>query len=120
MISTALRVILIAGSLFTAIYMMNRISIAKIQIRDSIFWIIFSLLLFILSIFPEIALWASELLGIISPMNFVLLVVIFTLVVQLFFQNIRISQMNAQLRKLIQHVALNDKVDEDTDNSVTE
>ena len=109
MIPIQLRILLVIGSLFTMIFMLYRIRIAQIQIKDSIFWIIFSLLLLTLSIFPEIALFASRMLGILSPMNFVLLLVIFLLLLHAFAQNMRISQMDILIRKLSQHIAVNEK-----------
>lgn len=109
MISLTLRVLLIAGSLLTLIFMLNRIRISKIQIKDSIFWIFFSLLLLLISIFPGIALWASRLLGVLSPINFVLLFIIFLLVIQLFIACMRISLLDDKLRKIAQRVAIENK-----------
>jgi len=109
LISLTLRVLLIAGSLLTLIFMLNRIRISKIQIKDSIFWIFFSLLLLLISIFPGIALWASRLLGVLSPINFVLLFIIFLLVIQLFIACMRISLLDDKLRKIAQRVAIENK-----------
>lgn len=109
MLSTALRVLLIAGSLLTLIFMLNRIRAAKMQIKYSIFWILFSLALLLLAVVPKIALWASQLLGIQSPINFVFLFIIFILVIQLFSYNMRLSRMDAKLRQLAQRVAIDKK-----------
>lgn len=116
MLSTALRIVLIAGSLLTLVFMLNRIRISKMQIKDSIFWILFSLMLLLLAIFPQIASWASRLLGIQSPINFVLLFIIFILVVQLFSYNMRLSRMDAKLKQLTQRVAIDEKDKEKKEN----
>lgn len=116
MLSTALRIVLIAGSLLTLVFMLNRIRISKMQIKDSIFWILFSLMLLLLAIFPQIAPWASRLLGIQSPINFVLLFIIFILVVQLFSYNMRLSRMDAKLKQLAQRVAIDEKDKEEQEN----
>lgn len=113
MMSPVLRVILIIGSLLTVLLMLTRIRKASIQIKDSIFWILFSVCLLILSIFPQIAAWASNLLGILSPINFVYLFMIFILLVHQFFSSVRISQMDSKIKQLTQQVALQEKENQD-------
>ena len=102
-----LRVCLIVGSLITAVYVLRRVRHAKIQIEDTIFWLLFSGVLLVLAIFPGIAYWASRLLGFQSPINFVYIVVIFLLLVKQFLLSIRISQLDSRLRILTEQVALN-------------
>ena len=107
-----LRVCLIVGSLITAVYVLRRVRHAKIQIEDTIFWLLFSGVLLVLAIFPGIAYWASRLLGFQSPINFVYIVVIFLLLVKQFLLSIRISQMDSRLRILTEQVALNQEKQE--------
>ena len=57
------RLLLIAGSLCTVLFILRRIRHAKIQIEDSIFWFAFSGLLLLLSLFPQIAYWVAARLG---------------------------------------------------------
>lgn len=109
MISTALRVILITGSVLTVAFMLQRIRVAKAQIRDTITWILFSLVLLVISIFPGIAEWASRVIGIQSPINFVYLVIIFILLLKLFSSSMRISQLDARVDTLAQKLALLEK-----------
>ena len=61
---TLIRVCLILGSFITAGYILRRVRHAKVQIEDTIFWLMFSAALLILAIFPGIAIgpqtcWAS-------------------------------------------------------------
>ena len=107
-----LRVCLIVGSLITAVYVLRRVRHAKIQIEDTIFWLLFSGVLLVLAIFPGIAYWASRLLGFQSPINFVYIVVIFLLLVKQFLLSIRISQLDSRLRILTEQVALNQEKQE--------
>lgn len=72
-----IRVCLVLGSLITATYILRRVRLAKVQIEDTIFWLLFSGILLILAIFPGIAYWAAYLLGFQSPINFVYIVIIF-------------------------------------------
>ena len=109
-----LRVCLIVGSLITAVYVLRRVRHAKIQIEDTIFWLGFSAALLILAVFPGIAYWAADLLGFMSPINFVYVVIIFLLLVKQFFMSIRLSQLDSKVRMLTEQVALDrEKVERD-------
>ena len=101
-----IRVCLVLGSLITATYILRRVRLAKVQIEDTIFWLLFS---GILAIFPGIAYWAAYLLGFQSPINFVYIVIIFLLLAKQFFMSIRLSQLDSKVRILTQRVALNEE-----------
>ncbi len=103
-----LRLILFVGALVTTGFVLFKIRRSKVQIEDSIFWLFFSLMILLLSIFPEIAIQASVLLGISSPVNFIFLVVLFVLIVHQFFLTIRLSQTNNKLKELVQKKAIED------------
>lgn len=109
MINLTLRILLISGSLLTLLYMLIRVRIARMQIKDSIFWIFFLLILLIFSIFPSIATWFSKLLQFQSPINFILLLVVFTIIIQLFFISMKLGKTNADLRALTQRLAIDEK-----------
>ena len=49
--SIGLRVILISISIMTMVYMLRKIKQSKLQIEYSIFWIFFSFILIVISIF---------------------------------------------------------------------
>lgn len=106
--SLSLRIILILASLLTMFFMMKRIRQSKVQIEDSIFWIIFSFILIVVSIFPMIADWLTGLLGIYSTVNFVFLLVIFILLMKVFLMTIRISQLDTKVRELTQKIAIDE------------
>ena len=99
------RLLLIAGSLCTVLFILRRIRHAKIQI----FWFAFSGLLLLLSLFPQIAYWVAARLGFISPINAVYLAIIFLLLIKQFFMSVRLSQMDSKLKALAQKVALNEE-----------
>lgn len=106
--SIAIRVLLIVVSLFTFIYMLRKIRKSQLQIEHALFWIVFCGLLLILSIFPGIAIWISEVLGLQSPVNLVFLIIIFVLMMELFRLNVYISKLESRVRKIVQHEALRD------------
>ena len=111
---TLIRICLILGSLITAGYILRRVRLAKVQIEDTIFWLLFSAALLILAIFPGIAYWAASLLGFMSPINFVYVVIIFLLLAKQFFMSIRLSRLDSKVRILTEQVALNEeKVERD-------
>ena len=101
---TLIRICLIFGSLVTAWYILRRVRQAKVQIEDTIFWLLFSAALLILAIF-----WAANLLGFMSPINFVYVVIIFLLLAKQFFMSIRLSQLDSKVRILTEQVALNEE-----------
>ena len=77
--SIYLRIILVVISMLSMMNVMKRVRRFKLQIENSIFWIIFSLLLILVAVFPDPMFWLAELLGIQSPANMVFLFVIFIL-----------------------------------------
>ena len=104
-----IRACLILGSLVTAGYILFRVRAAKVQIEDTIYWLLFSAVLLVLALFPGIAYWAAGLLGFVSPINFVYIVIIFLLLARQFFLSIRISQLDSKVRILTERVALNEE-----------
>lgn len=100
------RIILIVVSLFTLIGVIRKIRNAKVQIESSLFWIVFSSLLLILSIFPQISEFAADLLGMYSTVNFIFLFVIFILLVHQFTNSIKISQLENKIKELTQEIAV--------------
>ncbi len=101
-----LRILLLVVSTFTFLYVMRRINKSQIQIGDSIYWILFSFILVILSIFPQIVDYVKTLLGISSSVNCIFLIIIFLLIMKVFSLSIKISQMENKLNNLIQKYAI--------------
>lgn len=104
--SIILRIALIAASAVMMGFMLKRIRHSKLQIEYSIFWILFSFMIFILSIFPQIGSAFSRALGFQAPINFVLLFVILLLIVKLFFVTIEISNLENRIKELVQNQAI--------------
>lgn len=120
--STTFRVILIVVSLLVTIFMIRKIRQSKVQIEDSLFWFFFSLMLVVISIFPQIPTFLASLLGIASPVNFIFLFIIFILLIKLFYSTLRISQLDSKIKDLTQKTAieqknLDDKVEDQTRKS---
>ncbi len=107
------RICLILVSLITLFYMMRKIRNSKLQIEYSLFWIVFSVLLLIISIFPQIIIWIADVLGIVSPANLIFVFIIFILLLKLFMMTIELSQLENKVKNLIQQIALKEKENED-------
>ncbi len=116
--SIVLRIALIAVSFLVIVFVIKKIRRTKLYIDDAIYWIAFSVMLFILSLFPQIAIWASELLGIESPANFVFLLMIFVVLIKLFKLSIELSVQKQRLNRLVQKLAL--MREEEREDSKTE
>ena len=105
-LSWPLRVLLFIGSVTVFTIISQCIRKKQIQLKDGIFWILFSFLLILISFFPVLAVWASRILEIQSPSNCVFLILIFLLGCHQFFLTIRISQLEMKINRLIQSVAI--------------
>ncbi len=111
--SGPLRIILIAVSFLSIVFCLYKIRKSKLKIEYSLFWIGFSILLFVISVFPQIPFWLSELCGIQSPVNFVFLFMIFILLIQLFKQTLKISHLEDMVQNLSEEIALKDVENKD-------
>ncbi|HIR26044.1 MAG TPA: DUF2304 domain-containing protein [Candidatus Egerieimonas faecigallinarum] len=118
--SIIFRIVLIVVSLGTMGYMLRKIHQAKMQIEDSLFWFLFSALLLVLSVFPQIATWATRLLGMMSTSNFIFLFIIFVLLVRMFHMTLKISQLDDRLKNFAQKMAIEENLrEEQAENAKT-
>lgn len=108
--SLGLRILLLVFSLGSFWYIIRKIKKAQIKIEDSIFWIFAWGIIVLLSIFPELVYFFTNILGIISPVNFVYLVIIFVLLIKVFFMSVKLSQMENKIKNLAEEIAIKDKM----------
>lgn len=101
-----LRVVLVLVSLMTLLFVMRKVRSSKIRLEDSMAWILFSGVLFILSVFPGIFDFLAELAGVYSTVNFVFLFFIFVLLILCFSLNMKVSQMDTKIKELTQLLAI--------------
>jgi len=106
--SLTIRIILIIVSILTMLYAIRKIRKSQMEIADVFFWIISSIGLVILSVFPQIATFFANLIGIQSELNFIYISIIFVIILKLFSLSIEVSQLKVKLRSLIQEIALRD------------
>ncbi|GCF93919.1 hypothetical protein NRIC_18100 [Enterococcus florum] len=104
-----LRLLLFLGALFTTIYIGFEVKKGRIDIEHSLFWVLFSFGLVILSIFPKIVIFFSSIVGIQSPTNFLFLVMIFVLFIKDFSMSKSFSKIEKKNKELTQKIALEKK-----------
>ena len=100
--STSLRVILFVASLCVFFFIMKKIKKAKLKIEYALFWIVSSILLLILSIFPQIAYFFADICGIKSPVNFYL--------------TLRISNLDNMINSLTEEIAVRNYYKKEEEN----
>ena len=102
------------GALF---FVLIRIRNAQMQIDNAVFWIIFMLALVVISIFPGIVIYISDLIGVESAANFVFLCIVFLLLMKVFSMALRMSKLQYQIQQLTQIVVL-EELRKDSSNPV--
>ncbi len=108
--SMLLRGVLVAASVLTTLLIMRKIRKEKMMIEESLFWIGFSFMLIVFSVFPQIVFKMSELVGTQSPSNFIFLFIIFVLIVRMFQMSMKISQLESKLKDLVARIAIDENI----------
>ena len=104
--SIAMRILLIAGSLMTALYVLRRVRKSRMRTEDSVFWLVFSLVLVLMGLLPGLVARLAAAIGVMSAANLVFLIVIFLLIIKLFLMDQRISALQRQVSDTAQAVAI--------------
>ena len=108
-----LRAWLVVAALMVFALILLTITKRKLNIKYSIVWLIWSLLLVFMSIFPETFYGVSDLLGIELPVNAVFLIMIALLYGLTLFVYIMISKHNEEIIKLTYEISvLKKEIDE--------
>ena len=114
--SYTLRILLIIGSIFSLVLCFKKIDQTKLKVSDSIGWIVGSIVLILMSIFSNVVEWLSTKLGFMAPVNFVFLVFIVFLIMQLFSYKIKISELNEKLKNIDHYLALKENKEKEENN----
>lgn len=104
--SITLRIVLALVSFFNCTWILLHIRKAQVKIEDAIFWLLFSAILILMSIFPGAIVWGTQFVGVQSPVNFVFLAIIFVLLAKTFRLSIRLSQLESKLQTFAQRYAI--------------
>ena len=101
------QIVLIFVSLATVTFILRGIRKSQVQINDSLFWIFFSLVLLVFSVFPKLAEIIARALGIVSAVNFIFL--FFLLLINQYQLTVRLSKLDTKFKNLVQTIALRGK-----------
>lgn len=115
--SSTLTLLLVIGSVFTFLFAMKLIRKSTVRIEDTLFWIIFCIILILLSIFPKSLYTIAYALGFQSPINLIYLVIIFVLIVNQFLMTLKISRLTIKQKELVQTLAITAKEKNDENPS---
>ncbi len=107
--SITLRVLLVLASSICFFFVVRKIRKTQMRIESSVFWILFSLFIVAIAVFPQILIYGANEIGVESPVNFVYLVIIFIMLVEIFALSIKISYLESKLNGLVQQIALRER-----------
>ena len=107
--SITLRIILIVSSFVAFFLCITKIKKSQLKVENSVTWMLGSILLILMSVFPNIVVWLSNKLGFAAPVNFIFLVMIAFLLMQVFIDNIHITSLNEKIKDLDHYIALKEK-----------
>lgn len=100
------RGLLTVVSFFFFWYVVRKIRKSQLQIEHSIFWVGLSLVFIIFSVFPKSVYMLTNLCGMVAPVNFLFLAMIFILLLKIFSMSIRMGQLEEKIKNLAQQVAI--------------
>lgn len=114
--SFKLQFVFIVASVITFLFVILRIRKHGLNIDDALGWLLWIVLLVILSLFPQIASFISDRLGFMSASNMIFTAFILFLYIMLFIQTIQISKLKERQKELIQKLSLKDYVEKQEKN----
>lgn len=100
------RALLTIVSFFFCWYVVRKIRKSQLQIEHSIFWVGLALIFIIFSVFPQSICLLTHLCGMVAPVNFLFLAMIFILLLKIFSMSIRMGQLEEKIKNLAQQVAI--------------
>ena len=114
--SLTLRIMLFLASVLSLVFVRRKLRSSSVRMEETVFWLFFSVLLVLLSVFPQIAIQAAAWIVVQSPVNLVYLVILFFLLFQCFLQALRISELEEKMKQLVSEEALR-RQEEDPEES---
>ena len=108
-----IRLLLVLASIGAFTFVVRYIRKSRVKIEHTLFWLFMSVLMLVMSIFPQIPYWLSNILGIESPANFVFLFLIALLLINQFFMTMRLSHLEIRVQELAQAAAIEKRKNQD-------
>jgi len=104
--NSVLQIILIIASSALFIYIFNMVRVKRLELRYALTWILTSFSFIILSVFPKVLKFVSNVLHIKEPVNTLFLSIIFFLIVIIFTLTLALSRNANRVKTLIQEVGI--------------
>ena len=108
-----LRAVLIVVSIIATRELLVRIRKSRMQIEDSVFWVLLAFLCILLALFPRVLYFFTDLLNMRSPANLLFMFMIALLLYKCFQMSMHISVLEERIRTLAQDQALEKLAEED-------
>ena len=104
--SLTLQITLILMSILLFLILIRNLKKGKLRSDYAIGWIICSILLIVVSIFPQIAYFGAKILGVISTANIVFAFMILMLIILVYVLFSKVSMLEEKQKNLIQELAI--------------
>jgi hypothetical protein len=104
--STVLQVLLVVFCLGLLAIIVQQIKTSRVIFSDFNYWIVFTLLLILMALFPNVVTRIAMFMQIETPVFAVFLIVIFLLILLVLSASFRISVLNRRFIQLTQKIAL--------------
>ena len=116
--SIILRILLLAASVVTSMWILWKIRKNSVKQEDALFWICFAIMLELLGVFPKLSYIMSAYLGVQSPANFVFMVIIAALLEKIFTLSIQQSFLESKMEIMAAELAIRCKSIEDNIDNI--
>ena len=107
--SLTLQITLILMSILLFLILIRSVKKGKLRSDYALVWLLSSIALIIVAIFPQIAYFAADFIGVISTANMVFAFIILLLIIVVYTLFVRVSTLEEKQKNLIQHIAILEK-----------
>lgn len=104
-----LRAVLVCGSLGLFVFILYLMKKGKLEVKYSIIWLAFSLVMILFACFPYIVLILGDIFGVLNPVNFIFLTQIIFILLILLSVSAVISGFSKKIKQLAQANAILEK-----------
>lgn len=110
------RIVLIVGAIGIMAYFLYKIRKKRIHIQYAIYWTFFAGVIVFISIFPNVVEFFSDLIGIEIPVHFLISAILGLMLLKLFGDTVKISDLEKKMEVLTHELALMKKKYSDKKN----
>lgn len=109
-----MQIMLILGTVICFIILIRGVKKGKLRTDYALGWILASITLIVIGVFPQIVFMLSNALGFISPANAVFMLIIFFLIILVYVLFTKVSMLEERQKNIVQEMALSNKdIEED-------